>query len=248
MASKASIASKLTDRLRNAILWGEIAPSTKLRLEELSANYGISLSPVREALLRLTNEGLVVGEDRRGFRVADASARDLAEVTEVRSRLEPLALRIAMERGDLQWEESLVAIFHRLKRIEERDGFVPFLDEWEQAHRDFHLSLVAGCGLPMLVHFCSTLHDLSDRYRRLFLQDCPPQRNVAGEHKAILEAVLDRDADKACMLLCEHSARTGATVMAYMQRCSEQAASKSDAAPHDLKENGDDRTTARNSA
>jgi DNA-binding GntR family transcriptional regulator len=217
MTAKTSIASTLTFRLRDAILRGVFAPNAKLRLEELGASYGVSLSPVREALLRLTGEGFVVSEDQRGFRVAEASAKNLEEVTALRSHLEPFALRLAIERGDAKWEENLVVVFHRLTRIEEKNGFVPFLDEWEQTHREFHLGLVAGCGMPMLVQFCSMLHDQSDRYRRLFLKQRPPQRNVAKEHAAMVEAVLSRNADKACALLLQHSQRTGAAVQAFMQ-------------------------------
>jgi GntR family carbon starvation induced transcriptional regulator len=218
MAAKTSIASTLAHTLRDSILRGQIPPNAKLRLEDLSASYGVSLSPVREALLRLMGEGLVVGEDQRGFRVAEASIQNLAEVTALRSHLEPFALRLAIEHGNSQWEENLVAIFHRLTRIEKQNGYVLFLDEWEQTHRDFHLGLVAGCGMPMLLHFCSMLHDLSDRYRRLFLQEHPPLRNVAQEHGAIFEAVLARDADKACGLLLEHMQSTGHMIMAFMQQ------------------------------
>lgn len=215
--AKLSIASTLTFRLRDAILSGTLLPNTRLRLEELGAQYGVSLSPVREALLRLAGEGFVVSEDQRGFRVAEASPQNLEEVTALRAHLEPFALRLSIERGDLKWEEDLVALFHRLTRIEQKDGFVPFLDEWEQAHREFHLGLVSGCGMPMLVQFCAMLHDQSDRYRRLFLKKRPPQRNVAKEHAAIVDAVLKRNADKACELLLKHSQRTGATVEAFMR-------------------------------
>jgi GntR family carbon starvation induced transcriptional regulator len=216
MTTKMSIASNLTQQLRDAILRGQIPPNAKLRLEELGANYGVSLSPVREALLRLSGEGFVVSEDQRGFRVAAASAENLAEVTALRALLEPFALRLAIQSRDVKWEEGLVAIFHRLTRIEQQDGYVPFLDEWEQTHRDFHIALIAGCGMPMLLHFCSTLHDQSDRYRRLYLQKRPPQRNAAKEHAAIVEAVLAHDAEAACAMLLEHIERTGATVLAFI--------------------------------
>ncbi len=218
MTAKSSIASTLTFQLRDAILRGKFAPESKLRLEELGANYGVSLSPVREALLRLLGEGFVTSEDQRGFRVAAATPKNLEEVTALRSHLEPFALRLAIERGDAKWEENLVVVFHRLTRIEERDGFVPFIDEWEQTHREFHIGLINGCGMPMLVQFCSMLHDQSDRYRRLFLKERPPQRNVAQEHAAIIEATLARDADRACALLLKHSRDTGDTVQAFMQK------------------------------
>lgn len=216
MSSKTSIASALTDQLRTAILSGSFAPDTRLRLEELGASYGVSLSPVREALLRLCGEGFVVSQDQRGFRVATASARNLQEVISLRCLLEPYALRLSIERADLQWEESLVAVFHRLTRIEQKNGYVPFLDEWEQAHREFHLCLVAGCDMPTLRQFCSILHDQADRYRRLYLKQQPPQRNVATEHARIVDAALAGNADQACALLLEHTRHTGALIQAFM--------------------------------
>ena len=214
--AKLSISSTLTTQLRDGILSGSLMPNSRLRLEELCTRYGVSLSPVREALLRLTGEGLVVSEDQRGFRVAETSVAHLDEVTRLRAHVEPFALRRSIECGDLAWEENLVSMFHRLTRIEQRDGFVPFLHEWERTHRDFHLSLIAGCGMPMLINFCATLHDQSDRYRRLFLKTRPPQRNVANEHAAIMKATLDRDADTACGLLRAHSERSAKNVQAFM--------------------------------
>ncbi len=212
-----SIATTLTTQLREAILSGAVLPESRLHLEALGEQYGVSLSPVREALLRLVAEGFVVAEEQRGFRVVEASIKKLAEVTALRAHMEPFALKHAIERGDLAWEEKLVAVFHRLTRIEQRDEYVPFLDEWERTHREFHLSLVAGCDMPMVTQFCSVLHDQSDRYRRLFLKERPPQRNVAQEHAAIMDAVLARNADLACELLRAHSQQTGETVQIFMR-------------------------------
>jgi len=218
MASfKVSLATTLTSRLREAILTGEVMPAARLHLEALGEQYGVSLSPVREALLRLVAEGFVVAEDQRGFRVVDASIKKLVEVSALRAHMEPFALQHAIELGDVAWEERLVAVFHRLTRIEQRDGFVPFLDEWEQTHREFHLCLVSGCDMPMVTQFCSMLHDQSDRYRRLFLKERPPQRNVAQEHAGIVDAVLARDAARAGELLRAHSMQTGAAVQAFMR-------------------------------
>ncbi|VCU68895.1 HTH-type transcriptional repressor CsiR [Pigmentiphaga humi] len=217
-----SIANTLTEQLREAILSGAFVPNSKIRLEELSASYGVSMSPIREALLRLSGEGFVVSEAQRGFRVADATPKNLEEVTALRAHLEPFALRLAIGNGDQKWEENLVVTFHRLTRIEEKEGYVPFLDEWEKTHRDFHLALLSGCGMPMLIQFCSMLHDQSDRYRRLFLKQRPPQRNVAHEHASIIQAVIARDADKACDLLLDHIRTTGSTVETFMSEAAGQ--------------------------
>lgn len=220
-SAKTSIATEISFQLRDAILRGTFPPNSKLRLEDLSAEYGVSMSPVREALMRLAGEGFVVSEDQRGFKVAMTSLENLEEVTALRALLEPFALRIAIERGGLEWEERLVATSHRHTRIEQSEGYVPFLDEWEKAHHGFHLALIAGCAMPMLVQFCGTLHDQSDRYRRLYLSERPPQRNVAKEHAEIVAAALSRNADLACRLLKEHCTRTGAAVQKYMKEAIE---------------------------
>ncbi len=132
----------------------------------------------------------------------------------MRGQFEPYALRLAIERGDSAWEESVVGIFHRLTRIEKSAEKSPEL--WEAAHREFHMCLIGGCGMPLLVRFCGSLHDLSDRYRRLYM-DPPPRGNVAKEHAAIIDAVLARDAETACRILAEHSQRSGNAVYKRLQ-------------------------------
>lgn len=216
MSIKTSVASTVRDQLRTAILKGELAPRQKLRLEELGASYRVSLSPVREALLRLMGERLVVGEDQKGFSVAETSLANLDEVMALRMLLEPYALRLSIGCGGIEWEERLVALAHRLRRIE-TDSAVPFaLEDWEQAHRQFHLALLSACGMPLLLDFCSMLYDLADRYRRLYLARHPPQRNVAAEHEAILQLAVGRDV-AACELLHDHIRRTGVVVATFMR-------------------------------
>lgn len=215
---KSSRAAALTDDLRSAILRGVLAPNARLRLEELGASYGVSFSPVREALLRLCGEGFVVSEEQRGFRVAETSLQKLEEVITLRCVLEPLALRLSIERGDPKWEERLVAISHRLKRVEETPGLAPYDEEWESVHRQFHQALIGGCDMPMLMHFSNVLHDQTDRYRRLYLKDRIPKRNVTREHSDILAAVLARDVDRACAFLLKHTQQTGVTIRELMSR------------------------------
>lgn len=246
MSTKTSIASNLRERLRAAILSGEYPPASRLRLEQLGENYGVSLSPLREALLRLTGEGLVVSEDQRGFAVADVSAANLAEVTSLRALLEPYALRLAIEHGTLQWEERLAGVYHRLTRAEEQVERVPesagvtgvtgasgatgmtgptepvgrdatLLQTWEPVHRDFHFALLEGCGMPMLLAFCGNLYDRADRYRRLHLEQRPPQPEVRREHRAILDAALARDAARASAALREHIERSSRVIQAFLR-------------------------------
>lgn len=223
MSAKPNVAATVTDHLRSAILKGEIAPRTKLRLEQLSAEFNVSLSPVREALLRLQGESLVVGEAQRGFVVADTSIKNLEEVMALRSLLESYALARALERGTVEWEERLVGIFHRLTRLENHESPMLFFEEWERAHREFHFTMLEPCDMPMLTSFCAMLYDLADRYRRLYLKFYAPQRNVRQEHQEILDKVIARD-PQACELLRRHVERTTVVITEFMRKAAEQGA------------------------
>lgn len=201
-------------RLRTLIANGEIPPGEKLRLDDLRSMFGVSLSPLREALSRLSAEGFVVVlENQRGYRVAPVSENNLQEVTRLRAEIEVFALREAIARGDDQWEGEIVVRLHHLTKLERATAPGQRVDEWEREHRAFHQSLLSACRMPLLLNFCSTLHDLSDRYRRLFLEDHPIDRDVAQEHRNICDATLERRADQACSLLRDHIERTGRLVL-----------------------------------
>jgi DNA-binding GntR family transcriptional regulator len=209
--SSVTHATSLVKRLRQAIMTGELEPGAKLRLEALRTQLGltISRSPLREALSRLGAEGLVVIEDNRGYRVIPVSEKNLREIAQLRVHSEGLALREAIAKGDQQWAREVAACEDRLRAIRRSDNMGPPQQEtWEHAHRAFHLKLLEACDMPLLLSHCNTLHDLNDRYRRLFLAKNPYDRDVNTEHSAIVAATLERNADLACALLAQHIQRT----------------------------------------
>ena len=211
--SSPTLSTTLAEALRASILDGVLLPDTKLRLDDLREQYSVSLSPLREALARLGAEGLVVPTDKKGFRVAPVSAADLEEVTALRVNLEVWALGESIRKGDDRWEDALVATHHRLTRLEGGDRTGERLIAWEKAHRAYHITLFSACGMPVLLRFCNTLHDLSDRYRRLFLARKSPDRDVPGEHAAIYQAALARDVTGATDILRQHLQRTGTNLL-----------------------------------
>lgn len=217
--SSRTLSTALVKRLRQAILTGELKPGAKLKLEALREKLGVtqSRSPLREALSRLGAEGLVLIEDQRGYRVAPVSQRDLQEIGKLRSNFETLALREAIAHGDAAWESNVRSCLQSLLATRRSDHMTPEGQEgWEAGHRDFHLSLLQACDMPMLLRYCSTLHDQNDRYRRIFLQSHPFDRDVSAEHRAIVEATLERNADLACALLSQHIARTNRNIAAAL--------------------------------
>jgi DNA-binding GntR family transcriptional regulator len=216
-APGSTLATTICDRIRADILGGRHQPGAKLRLEDLRAEFGVSWSPIREALSRLVAEGLIQSEGQRGYRIAPVSKAALAEVLRLRTLLESMALREAIEKGDDAWEAEVLSGHHRLAKLEDSRWEAGSADEWERWHRTFHDALISACQSPILLQFCAQLHDLNDRYRRLFLSAHKLDRDVAGEHRALVQATLARDAAKACKLLERHIERTGTNLLRSMR-------------------------------
>jgi DNA-binding GntR family transcriptional regulator len=203
----------LTDRayqaLRGDIIGGALEPEAKLRVEHLRKRYELGATPIREALSRLAAEGLVRGVGQRGFWVAPISVEDLEDVTDMRVLLETHAVRLSIERGDDAWEARVVAAHHQLAKVEAavREDPDEVFPEWERRNREFHDALIAAVPSRLLHQFRWSLYDQHERYRRLSIQSAAP-RDVAAEHRAIFEATLARDAERACQLTEEHIRRT----------------------------------------
>jgi DNA-binding GntR family transcriptional regulator len=203
------------EQVRSDIISCRLLPGSKLKIQELCTRCAVSLGAIREALSRLTSEGLVVAKPQRGFRAAPISPQDLSDLTKVRIEIDSLCLRKAIEHGGVDWESRLVAAFHRLSRTPERAAGDPTRssEEWAAAHSEFHTALVEGCGSPWLMRLHNQLYDQSERYRRLSVSLAPRRRNIGDEHQKILDAVLARDADKAVKLLAQHLSATTAILM-----------------------------------
>lgn len=196
--------------LRRDIIEGRLAPGSKLRVEHLKDSYGVGAGTLREALALLVSDALVVAQDQRGFHVKPMSMIDIHDITQTRILLECEALRQSMQNGDDVWESRLVAAFHRLDRTEKRlsGEHTGHFDEWEDRNREFHQELISACTSPWIRHFLGILYRQAERYRRLAIVRKPIPRDVHGEHQAILNAALARDADTACRVLSEHIGTT----------------------------------------
>ncbi|MET0222323.1 MAG: GntR family transcriptional regulator [Tardiphaga sp.] len=204
----------LAARLRDAIMSGDLLPGSKINLDRMRTTFGVSLSPLREALCRLENDGFVALVDQRGYRVAPVSIDNLTEIIRLRVEFEGLAVRESIAHGDVAWEGRVLATLHQLTRCVIGSRSASEQAAWEAAHRAFHAEVISACRMPLLMQFCATLHDQSDRYRRIFLKTHPPDRDVPGEHTAMAHAVIERRMDDAMQILREHIERTGRNVQA----------------------------------
>lgn len=209
--------------LRHDILNGVLAPSEKLRVELLKDRYGVGASTLREALTRLVGEALVTSEEQRGFRVAAISLTDFADLTRTRMLIEVEALRQSILHGDDAWEADVVAAFHRLTKVEAGPDFhagrgtLAYSEAFEVRNREFHRAMIAACPSRWLLQFQSILFQQSERYRRIALAHREVKRDLHGEHKAIVEAVLERDVETACALEAEHIERTLAVLSKVLE-------------------------------
>lgn len=202
-----TLASSVYDMMRQDILKGDLPPGEKLRVEYLRDRYGVGASPIREALNRLSVDGVVVRVDQKGFRVAEVSVAELDELIKTRCWLEETAIRESIAAGDDAWEERLVLAFHRLSKTpRSADQVTSAMNpDWEVLHRAFHLALIGACGSRWLISYCEQLNDLADRYRQLAAY---PRRNELDEHKAIMDAAVNRKPDDAVEVLVDHYRRT----------------------------------------
>ncbi len=199
-------ASTVFDRLQEDILTGQLEPGRKLRLKELIEKYDTGNSPLREALNRLSANGMVVREENRGFRVSPAHNEELLELTRTRCWLEEIALRESIANGDVAWEERIVLAFHWLTRAaQSKDASANRTSpEWEEHHQEFHQTLISACNSSILVEFCAQLAKRSYRYRNLAEVIEYRDRHELEEHRELQQAVLNRDADLAVDLLIKH--------------------------------------------
>ncbi len=206
-----TIAQDVFLRLRADILQCRLRPGDRLRLEALRDTYGVGMSPLREALSRLSSMGLVTAEGQRGFSVARISTDDLIGLTKSRVWIEVLALRFAIATGDRNWEAEILAAAHRLSGCpiyvtsgESRT----FNEAWHVHHRAFHAALVSVATSPHILGFREHLYDLSDRYRRLSGMLPKSERDVEGEHRALAEATVARNGALASELMADHLVAT----------------------------------------
>lgn len=204
--SHGTLASSVYDRLRGDILTGILAPNEKLRTEALRLRYGVGNSPLREALNRLSVDGLVTREDQKGFRVASASHAELEELVRTRCWLEEIALRESIVRGDAAWEERLLIAYHRLTRIKRslNDRRFELNPDWERLHRNFHTALLDACGSRWMLQFCAQLYDQGERYCQLASVVAYDAETDGDEHEVIMKAAVARDADTAVRLIHNH--------------------------------------------
>ncbi|MDR8412340.1 GntR family transcriptional regulator [Nonomuraea sp. 3-1Str] len=183
------------ETIKAAILNGRFKPGTPLVESDLAGQFGVSKTPVREALKALESTGLVVIRPYTGTTVRQLSDEDALEVYDMRLLLEPEAVR-----------RSVVAAADFSEAAQSLDRASQAADASERsiANRDFHRGLYAGCGNPLLVRTLDGLRDQTALVSAASWSRSPSWEEEAEEHAAILAKVREGDGDGAATLVRRH--------------------------------------------
>lgn len=179
--------------LRNAILTGDIEPGERLMEIKLAQKLGVSRTPIREAIRKLELEGLVVMAPRRGAQVAKITQEDMTQVLEVRAVLEGLAIELACDKVD---SEKLDVLREKMIEFEKA---VKGGDVVEIATKDveFHDAIYDAAGNRRLVQILNNLREQMYRYRLEYIKEEEKRQELIAEHKNIVEAIADKNKEKA---------------------------------------------------
>jgi DNA-binding GntR family transcriptional regulator len=200
----------LIDELRREIYAGRLAPGTRLRQGELASRFGVSTTPVREALSALQAEGLINVDPHRGAVVFDPNRDDVLESFEIREELESLAVRHAIAGLD----EARVAELQGL--IDEMRATTVY-EDWAPLNEAFHKRLYAASNRPRLCDLIDSMRRSSRYYIHLAVSDQVVGEAVDAEHQAILDACKAGDVAAATAALRKHIQSTAAQVLKRLE-------------------------------
>ena len=198
------IGASTYQRIKRDIIFGDLEPGSKLKLDGLRERYQASMSTLRETLNRLASEGFVDALDQRGFFVTPVSREDLIEIANLRVLLECHALRLSIANGDTDWEGNLVAAHHKLHLMEQKMllGDDSQKEDWKRYDWEFHLALIEACGSKNLLSLHAVLYDKYLRYQMLVLTHRGEE--AVDEHRQMFDAALARDTEGAAKILKQH--------------------------------------------
>lgn len=235
LINEKTVAEQAYRVMRDDLVSGQLAPGKKLRVSELQNRYGLGLSPLREALLRLAGEGLVTAEGQRGFAASELTLEGMLDVIHARQEIETSALRMAILQGNEVWESEVVASYHVLSRTPVPGKPIDAMEfrQWELRHRQFHTALLSACGSLWIMRFFNQLMDHSERFRwaRHYESAAADQYDAQrkdrnNEHLDLMQATLNRDIPAAQSLMRAHLQHTAEAAARQMQHKIEHKAKR----------------------
>jgi DNA-binding GntR family transcriptional regulator len=205
MTEIASLTESTYERIRDDLIECRLAPGGRLKTNDLSSKLGVSLGVIREALSRLSAEGLVISEPQRGYRATPLSLRELVHLSDATIIIEGICLRRAVAAGDLEWQTRVTAAHYRFANTPPQDeqGEPRISSRFVAAYSEFRRALVSACENEWLLRMRDMLHAQTERYRQVCVQLGPKRLDYRQGYPVIVEAALQRDADRAVKLLTD---------------------------------------------
>ena len=206
----ASVNAQVLSSLRAAVITGELAPGSLYSVQTLADQLGVSRTPVREALIKLAQQGMVRFERNRGVRVLLTSLHDLEEVFALRLLLEPPAVRRAVTRLDAAHRRELRRTFTQMEKAAKAD------DEFTMFEHDrrFHRALLEAAGNARLAAFVDGLRDMVLRRGVSTARESRSLDDIVDEHRTILELAEGGDAEGAAEAMRAHIHHTAELLIA----------------------------------
>ncbi|GGB49607.1 GntR family transcriptional regulator [Blastomonas aquatica] len=198
-----NLSEQLVDLVRERILTGDVSPDRPIRQDALAAEFGVSKIPLREALARLEQEGLLASQANRGFTVRPLNAREAEEVFALRLKLEPDMIALAARTATAVDQRAALETFDRLHPMTDSRG-----EGVGAFNRAFHLALLRPAAQPVTLTILERLHVLSERYVRKHLEPLGRDARAKEEHREILDVWMARDERRIAALTVVHIGKT----------------------------------------
>jgi DNA-binding GntR family transcriptional regulator len=214
MHDRSALQEQTYSRLRRKIIEGTIEPGQRLSEPELAAMFGVSRSPIREAILRLERDGFVVRGPSGRLSVAPLDVDEMQQLYVVRANLEGLATRCAASRlRTIDLDEMTLHLEANLRAVEERDGPTA-----ARAGQAFHEIILRECGnkplVDVLIHFQSRIN----RFRMIAVSFENYDTARIEEHRQVLALLYDRQPERAEAMMIEHIQNSGAALLVNVKR------------------------------
>ncbi len=210
-----TVTSTVASSIRQRIISGELPGGHQIKQETIAAQLGVSRIPVREALVQLESEGLVVIHTHRGAVVAELTIDDAVDIFDSRLLLEPFMIKCAIENAtvdDIAAVRTALAAYHHGIQIAASPA------ELSRLNWALHTAMSRPARRPRTLAVLQSLYSSADRYLRLQIDEKTAQVRAMDDHDALTEAFADGDAAKAAKLLKNHIAEAREDVISGLKQ------------------------------
>ena len=199
-----SVTENIFKKIKYDIVFGNLEPDQKLKLNLLQTEYNVSISILREVLNRLCGDGFIIYKVQKGFFVSPISKKDLYEIADLRIILETHALEISIKHKDYEWEAELLGAYHKLNHAENEleKNNLNAKSLWTKYDAEFHQMLIKKCNSLNLIKIHEVIFDKYLRYQLLILKY--RGKDSIKEHKDLLDYSLISNIQKAQNTLRDH--------------------------------------------